>query len=271
MIPVTLDRRRHKSCRRNPSQSQHATCARRVARVLVCTILLAVTSSRPGMGADRRETLLSLLAQMEASYTRINDYTAIFRKQERIDGKLLPEETTFIKFQKPLKVYMKWIEDPFKGMEALYADGSNSNKLLVHRGGVLGILTLSLDPKGTLALVGNRHPITEVGFGFLIEGLQHNVKTALQHGELEIIRLTEEPLRGRAATVVEARFVPRSGRKYYTSRMVCHVDKTLLLPIGAAFYDDRGVLFEQYAYSDVKLNLGLTPLDFSRENKAYRF
>ncbi len=53
--------------------------------------------------------------------------------------------------------------------------------------------------------------------------------------------------------------------------MVCHIDKDMLLPVGAAFYDERDVLFERYSYSDVKLNVGLTPLDFSRENTAYRF
>jgi len=53
--------------------------------------------------------------------------------------------------------------------------------------------------------------------------------------------------------------------------MVCHIDKGLLLPIGAAFYDENDVLFERYSYSDVRLNVGLTPLDFSRENKTYRF
>jgi hypothetical protein len=53
--------------------------------------------------------------------------------------------------------------------------------------------------------------------------------------------------------------------------MVCHIDTELQLPIGAAFYDEADALIERYSYSDVKLNVGLTPLDFSRENTAYRF
>lgn len=117
----------------------------------------------------------------------------------------------------------------------------------------------------------NRHPINEVGFGYLIDGLQRDIKTALLHGELEIIRIAEEPLRRRPAIVLEVRFAPRAGRSYYTSRMVCHIDKKLLIPIGAAFYDENDVLFEQYSYSDIRLNVGLTLRDFSQENKAYRF
>jgi hypothetical protein len=53
--------------------------------------------------------------------------------------------------------------------------------------------------------------------------------------------------------------------------MILHIDKELLLPVGAMFYDENDLLLERYSYADVRLNVGLTPLDFSRENKAYRF
>jgi outer membrane lipoprotein-sorting protein len=257
--------------RSTPRRSSDVTPGRLLLSGALVALLCGALVIPPIARADQRDRLLSLLTRIESTYARINDYTAVFGKQERVDGKLLPEETIVLKFQKPLKVYMKWIGDPFKGTEALYVDGSNGNKLLVHRGGLLGILTLSLDPRGSLAMKGNRHPITEVGFGFLIDGLQRNVRTALRQGELEVIRVAEETFHGRTATVVEAKFTPRAGRTYYASRMVCHFDTELMLPIGASFYDERDVLFERYAYSDVKLNVGLTPLDFSRENKAYRF
>ena len=257
--------------RSNVRPSEDVTRCRPLLYGVLLSLLCAALVIPSTAMADQRERLLSLVTRMESSYARVSDYTAVFRKQERVDGRLLPEETILLKFQKPLKVYMKWIEDPSKGTEALYVDGSNGNKLLVHRGGILGILTLSLDPRGSLAMTRNRHPITEVGFGYLIDGLQRNIKTALQHGELELTRLAEESFRGRFAIVVEAKFAPRAGRTYHASRMVCHIDKDLMLPIGAAFYDEGDVLFERYSYSDVKLNVGLTPLDFSRENKAYRF
>ncbi len=243
-----------------------------ILQIVLLGLLCAAPPIRVVAAADQREALLSLLTRMEASYARITDYNAIFQKQERVNEALLPEETMFLKFQKPLKVYMKWMDDPHKGNEALYVDGNNGDKLLAHhQAGLLGFLTLSVDPRGSLAMRRNRHPITEVGVGRLIDGLQRDIKTALQHGELEIIRMAEEPFHGRAAILVEAKFTPRSGRTYYTSRMVCHIDKELLLPVGAAFYDEHDVLFERYSYSDVKLNVGLTPLDFSRENTAYRF
>ena len=50
-----------------------------------------------------------------------------------------------------------------------------------------------------------------------------------------------------------------------------HIDKELLLPLGDVFYDGKNEMFENYVFTDVKLNVGLTATDFSRSNKSYRF
>ncbi len=134
-----------------------------------------------------------------------------------------------------------------------------------------GFVNLSLNPVGSIAMKGNRHPITEVGFGYLLDGLRKNIQMAVEHDELEIVRIGEEQFKNRPSIVLETRSIPRGERKYYASRMILHVDKELMLPVGAAFYDDKDRLFERYAYTDVKVNVGLTPKDFSRDNAAYRF
>jgi outer membrane lipoprotein-sorting protein len=222
-------------------------------------------------GVDESRTLSTLMAQMESSYARVKDYTAVFHKQERLEGVLLPEETILLKFQKPLKVYMKWIKDPYRGREALYVQGDYDNKVIAHQGGILGLVTLSLDPRGATAMEGNRHPITEIGFGYLLDGLRKDIQQALEHGDLEIIRIGEELFRDRPSTVVEARSASRGGRRYYASRMVLHVDKELELPVGSAFYDEKDQIFARYVYTDVRLNVGLSPMDFSKYNAAYHF
>jgi hypothetical protein len=159
----------------------------------------------------------------------------------------------------------------FKGTEALYVKGQNVNKLIAHRGGILGVVTLAMDARGPLAMKGNRHPITEAGFGFIIGEIRRDLERALRHGDFEIMRMGEEAFGGRPATVVEARFNPREGRKYYAFRMVIHIDKELLLPVGNVFFDEKEVLFEKYSFTDVRLNLGLGNTDFSRDNEEYRF
>jgi hypothetical protein len=239
--------------------------------ILLAGLLCGLVFAPSTRGDSQSSTLLPLLLKMESSYCMVNDYVAVLRKQERIGGRLLPEETILLKFQKPFKVYLRWIRNPHEGREALYVEGKYDNKLIGHQGGILGVVTLSLDPRGALAMRGNRHPITETGFGYLPEGLRKEIGAAGEHGDLEIVRIGEERFENRLCTVVEARSVSRGGRKHYASRMVLHIDKELMLPTGVAFYDDRDQLFERFIYTDVKLNPGLTAMDFSRYNSAYRF
>jgi len=118
---------------------------------------------------------------------------------------------------------------------------------------------------------GNRHPITDAGLGHLIKGLQKNILAAMERNEFDVIRMDREHFLGRSTLVIEAGSESRGARKYYASRMILHIDKELMIPIGVAFYDEEGQLFERYAYTNLKINVGLIGADFSRDNKAYGF
>ena len=225
----------------------------------------------PSVGAFDPKEILILLDEMDSSYSSMNDYVGVFHKQERMGGKLNGEDTAVFKFQKPFKVYMKFIDGPSKGSEVLYVEGSYENKMLVRRGGILEFMTFSLDPKGSLAMSRNRHPVTELGFGFLLAEFRRNIEPAIRSGEIEIIRLTDEIFNGRPATVVEGRFLSHGEKKYYCARFIMHIDKELLLPVGNLFYDEKDEMFEEYVFTDVKLDAGLTATDFSRYNKSYGF
>jgi len=65
--------------------------------------------------------------------------------------------------------------------------------------------------------------------------------------------------------------LPHGGRKYYCARFIIHRDKELLLPVADVFYDGKDEMFEDYVFTDVKLNVGLTAKEFSRRNESYRF
>ena len=238
---------------------------------LALAVVLLWTACPPAQAAEGENSgaLLSLLEKVESSYAHIRDYTAIFQKTERVDKKLKEEDGILVKFQKPLKVYMKWMNIP--GKEALYVDGENSNKVIAHCPGLLGLWSWTFKPSDPALMNDNRHPITDIGFGYIIEVMRRDIPLAMEHQEVEVLRLDEESFAGRPTIVVEARFTPHDGRKYYTTRMVCHIDKERLLPIGIACFDASDALQEQYSYKDVKLNVGLTEADFSKANKDYCF
>lgn len=250
------------------SPSAPSFAVRTAARCLTLCALLWVFSAAPAR-ANQNDELMTLLGRIESSYAKVEDYSAVFRKKERVKDKLRPEEAVSIKFRKPFQVYMKWLDGPLK--EALYVDGENNNKVVAHCDGTGANLTWKLDPKGSILMADNRHPITDIGFGFIINLMRINIPLALRHAELEVVRLVDENFMGRKTTVLEARFTPKEGRQYYATRVVCHIDKEYLLPIGIACYDERDALMEQYAYQDLKVNVGLNEKDFSRDNPEYKF
>jgi outer membrane lipoprotein-sorting protein len=269
-LPRTASQRFPQDCLRLTTPSALRLRAGLWACLLTATLMLCLTASRAQAApAEQEDALLALLSRIESSYAKIEDYSAVFRKQERVKEVLLPEESVSLKFKKPLQIYMKWIYGPLK--EAIYVDGENNNKVVAHSDGVGASMTWTLDPKGSILKADNRHIITDIGFGFIISMMRANIPLAIKHDEIEITRMTDEPFEGRPSTVVEAKFSPKEGRKYYASRIVCHVDKEYLLPIGIACFDENDALLEQYGYKDVKINVGLTENDFSRKNPEYKF
>lgn len=223
----------------------------------------------PALAMDPKQELMDLLGKMESSYARIEDYCAVFQKKERVKKVLLPEEFITLKFRKPLQVYMKWLHGPTK--EAIYVDGANDNKVVAHSDSAGAGMTWNLDPKGSILRADNRHLITDIGFGFIIQMMRENIPVAIRHSEIGVSNLTDIEFEGRPATVFEVTFSPKEGRTYYASRIVCHVDREFLMPIGITCYDEKGDLVEQYRYKNVRINVGLTDKDFSRKNPEYKF
>jgi outer membrane lipoprotein-sorting protein len=62
-------------------------------------------------------------------------------------------------------------------------------------------------------------------------------------------------------------FIPR----YYSARGTVWVSPETLLPTRIEIFDANDELYERYVYRDVRLNIGLTDLDFNPENPDYRF
>lgn len=202
------------------------------------------------------------LHQAEGLIERTESYTAIFHKQERIKGWLKTKETVFLKFKKPFKVYMKWIEGPGKGREVFYVEGWNRNRILVREPVGLGFVTLNLNPLGPLAMQGSRHPITEAGLGFLIKLLGDNFRKGWLSGELEWKAGGEEMIYGRKTLVVEARFPKKSNHGYYCYRSILNLDLETKIPIRVQVFDWEDRLIGDYGYEHLILNAGLTDKDF---------
>jgi len=206
---------------------------------------------------------------MAPAYEKVDNYTAVFLKQELVNGELLPQETINFKFKKPFRVYMGWLKGPHEGREALYVQGENDNQVVGHEGGFFGFVTVDMEPTGKVAMRGNRHPITDVGIGRLIRIITTNGERAQKEGVLSLVYVGPETVYGRDTHHIRAKLPP--GKGYYGGRIEIWVDAQNGLPIKIEVYGWDGALWESYGYKDLKLNPGLTDAEFMEDYKGYDF
>lgn len=238
---------------------------------LICVLFCAAAAGQEKNGPAREEfDLQDWLKQTQEALAKVDNYTAVFRRVEWVDGKLIPEEVTFLKFKRPFKVYMKWVS-PHKGQESLYVRGANGDKVRAHSGGLLGVATVNLDPKGSLAMKNSRHPITEAGLQNLVERIAANVRQARGAGELVSKDLGEKTVYGRKTRELEGILPKDAAKGYYCYRCVVNVDLETKMPIMTRIFDWENRLVESYGYEKLKLNPGLTDKDFDPKNPEYSF
>lgn len=245
----------------------------------------------PAIVSDQQQLIRQAVLELaREGYRRIHsevrDYTCVLVKRERVHGKLLPYQYMYAKVrhsrvmdgkQVPFSVYLKFLApEDLQGREVLYVEGQNDGKIIAKKGGLrFSYITTQLDPTSDLALEDNRYPITEFGFENLVHRfIEHIENSVLDDCTVEIrvdARVDNKPCV--AIEVVNHR--PESHTRFHSARV--YIDTTLRIPIHYEAYDWPSTpqgeprLLEQYTYRDVKLNVGLTDLDFDRTNPNYGF
>lgn len=206
----------------------------------------------------------------------VEDYTAIFTKREKIGRKMVDAQMQMKLRHKPFSVYMKFIK-PVAGREVLYVDGKHDNKIKAHDVGLAGLAgTLSLDVDGSFAMADNKYPITMAGMQtmtvqILEQWLAETKMSGIKVNYYPKARIGQTPCR----VIETSHSKPASGVKFAMTRM--YVDASTNLPIRVQQYDfdKKGnkdpEIVEDYLYTKIKTNVGLTEEDFSVDNSAYQF
>jgi len=231
---------------------------------LVCLASLALGQASPAEFGR-------LLKEMNQAYAQIDHYTTTFLIQERVDGELGPKQRLVLKFKKPFKVYLRWLQGKHQGRQALYPAGADGNELWVRLPMLVGAVTVSLDPHSPRARKGGRHPITDVGIGRLLDLITESAYQGLQHGELTIEDGGQLATFDRPTHRFILHFPSDPTKGYYCMTALIDVDREHRLPIYAEIFDWDGQLVERYGYIDLHLNPGLTEKDFDAKNPDYGF
>jgi len=210
---------------------------------------------------------------------KIEDYSAVVAKRERLNGTVGDYEYMFVKVRhQPFSVYMYFLGPPkLKGQEVVYVEGQNNGNIFAHGTGLRAKFgTVSLKPTGVVAMRGQRYPITELGIKNLIRRLLEVGQQDAQYGECEVKFLKGAKIKDRQCTCIQVVHpVPRRNFLFHLARIF--VDDEFNMPIRYEAYDwpktagDPPELIEEYTYMDLKLNNGFTDADFDIRNPNYRF
>jgi hypothetical protein len=203
----------------------------------------------------------------------VRDYTCKFYEHERIGGRMQQEQITKVKFlQDPFSVAMKWIKNPPVADAVVYVSGKYKNskgvsQMVAHpTGGVASFFTggsVLKTPDCREAMQHARRPITEFGFRknltAMVEGYKAGLKQKLIEQEYGGAALV-----GKQKCIVLIRIL-KDLPKYPPVKLATFFDVKTLLPVRFLGYGADGKLIFDYRYTDIKINTGLKPSDFTPE------
>lgn len=214
---------------------------------------------------------LKILHDSLAACEKIKDFTAVFTKQEQIDGVVGEPEKMELKFRAaPFSVYMRWLKRPNKGREVIYVEGKYDGLIVGHQ--PMGPLnfTKRASPDSPEMRKQSRRQITQAGFRNAIKDIVESTELGRKRNEVLISHLGMETIEGRPTHVI-CRVFTAARDDYPVHHGVVFIDKEWLIPLKVAGYDWDHKPLGIYGYSCVKLNVGLPDKDFDIANPDYSF
>ncbi len=220
--------------------------------------------------------------------TTCDDYTARFVKQELSSSGTLSEFSEIqLKVQTrlrnetddaPKRVYLRFTKPAnVDGREVIWAEDLHDAKMVVHEAGLLGLVTLRLDPDGLLAMQGQRYPISEIGITRLVEKLIERGEVDRDNPEIDVTIKSGYPFDNVDAQLIQIRR-ERPGQSeddFSLAEITFDPNRMLILSYRSFGWPEKPgqtpPLQESYAYHDLAVNVGLTEADFDPANPDYQF
>ena len=135
---------------------------------------------------------------------------------------------------------------------------------------------MKLDPHGRRVKRSSRHAITEAGIGRMIQTMQTTWKRELIHQGMDVKLLKNAQVNQRPCIAIQI-YHPEPKREFAFCLTKVYIDQELKLPIRIESYDwprrrgENPVLVESYTYTNLKINIGFTDIDFDVRNPRYSF
>lgn len=214
------------------------------------------------MAANPEEArLAALLEKGMSAYEGLRDYRAVFHKQENSNGRPGPVEKIYLKFEKPFKIFLGWMNTQKKGLQVFYERGRHDGKLAVHTPGILSAVrpVIFLDQDSPWVRAGSAsYDIEDAGIGTFLYDFVGAVLHAARERKLRVIFSEKKSAGDLDGDRVDVIF--RNSRKssiYFAYRVRVIFDGKTGLPVQMELFDWENRPTGIYAYRDLKLNVGL--------------
>ena len=216
---------------------------------------------------------LRLIAEARQVYQRVQTYTCTLISQERVKGRLEPENVVTLTLRtQPFSVNMRWLApQDAVGREVAYVVGRNKGNMRVHDNKGFGKMVgfVSIAPNDPRVLEHSRHTIVEAGIGNLIEQFARTWEVERRMGKTRV-QMAEYEYNQKRCVRVETALTERTPQAY-CYRSVVYFDKQTRLPIRVECYDwprqggpPGGDLLETFSYANLQLNVAVNEAIFNR-------
>lgn len=219
-----------------------------------------------GVGSDNLLKATSLFLSENPTYE------TVLLKQERIKGKVnaVPDRMLIRFREKPLAIYIKWLDKGrHVGQEVIYDSSKDPKALKAHGGGWLNLITVNLTLDSGIVHAETRHYLTELGFGTLIAHLKSDRALLAKNG-LSTAPVIERSVMHKGKRYWENVFETPGPPVYYAARARFLFDLETGVPMLTEIFDHQGQLQERMEYESVKW-IKLDDKTFEPANPEYRF
>lgn len=217
--------------------------------------------------------------------TNIKDYTAIVTSTINVEGKEETEVSSWkVRHQHntafgevPEAIYIKWLSPKKKnGLETVWIEKSNDNKLAFHFLGLSNIATLQIEPDRYREMQNLKLPVTESVLKHLAQRANSVCIRAEQVDDCDVSIEKGILIDDSECTQFQLKHHDKTENSPFSVESIFFSDE-LRIPVAyEAFswpknHDEKPALAERYIFSEIKLNIGLSNTEFSPKNPEYDF
>ena len=215
------------------------------------------------------------VAFLEACLKRYDDkkiqgYSLIFQKQERIDGELKREEVVIVRFREmPYSVYFFWNQPANRDVRsALYVEGDNKGSDGKSRVKVYTSFGFKLDkaPDGAEARTYSRYAMNTFGLRQTMQRTLDSWKEAQAENTLGVEYLGQEVVQEVGGRKCYKFLRPRYARPEGddgVSKLIIFIDCETLFQVGSIVFGRDGEKLGFYYFRDIELNPAYPPEQFT--------